>query len=204
MSTRIRSGRSWGVPGSRYERRTRARARRIEKRLEQVQQERAMRARRSRRGREPRLGRGHVRARQTLLFGISLLIGALLTASLAGEALRWWSGQTPRLTVISVFGNRRLPAREVAEATGLSKAESLEGLRPDDIEERLARHPWIRAARAVLLPTGTLIVDVEEREARAVVRGTGSETGHFLDAHCVLFAPVEATQLPADPPLQVI
>ena len=204
MSTRIRTGRSWGAPGSRYERRTRARARRIQKRLDQVQQERVARTRRSKRRRDPRRGRAYVRARQTLLFGTSLLLGSALTPLLAEEAVGRWSGQAPTLSAISVLGNRRLPAREVALATGLSKAETLDGLQPDDIEERLARHPWIRAARVVLLPTGTLIVDIEEREARAVVRGTDTETGLFLDAHCVPFAPVEAARLPTDPPLPAL
>ena len=207
MSTRNRSGRSRGTPGSRYERRARARSRRVRKRLERARQERVTRARRQRLGKaaggDPGRQRARTRVLLALLFATPLLIGASLTPTLAAEALGWWSGQTPRLRAISVQGHRRLSALEIAEATGLARAATLDGLRLDGLEERLAKHPWIRSARVALLPTGTLIVDVEEREARAVVRGTADETAHFLDEHCVPFAPVEAP-LPTDPPLPTL
>ncbi len=119
----------------------------------------------------------------------------------AAQAVRWWSGQAPRLRAISVQGHHRLPAREVAEATGLAKAATLDELQLEDLVERLARHPWIRSARVALLPTGTLIVSIEEREARAVLRGAGKEAALLLDEHCVPFASVEA---PPDPRLPTL
>jgi cell division protein FtsQ len=105
------------------------------------------------------------------------------------------------LRAISVQGHHRLPAREVAEATGLAKAATLDELQLEDLVERLARHPWIRSARVALLPTGTLIVSIEEREARAVLRGAGKEAALLLDEHCVPFASVE---VPPDPLLPTL
>jgi cell division protein FtsQ len=93
------------------------------------------------------------------------------------------------LHTISVLGNERLTSAEIAEMTGLPRQADLAEVPLRDLEERIARHPWIRTARVAVLPTGTLIVDVEEREVHAIVRAAHGGPAHLLDAECVPFAP---------------
>jgi len=186
-------GRRRGVPAGRNARQNRLRARRFEQRLENVKRARAKRTHTPLRDRSPQKNQrtGVCRA---LLFVFPLLAGTLL-ASTAVEGVRaWWSGGPADVESIAVLGNAELSAADVAAATGLSQGEPLRGLSEAEIEARVARHPWIRGVRAALLPTGTIVVAVEERVARAVLRTrapTGQEELYLVDTACAPFVRVE-------------
>jgi len=80
----------------------------------------------------------------------------------------------------------------------LAHGEPLRGLSVAEIEARVTRHPWIRNVRVALLPTGTVVVEVEERTAGALLSTTGprgSTTLQLVDAACSPFlslTPAEA------------
>ena len=113
---------------------------------------------------------------------------------MASTALRGGLGNAPRtLDKVAVLGNERLTAHAVAATTGLSKGADVSDVEIALLEQRVAAHPWIRSARVALLPTGTLIVEIDEREPRALlVPGAPGTTddAFFVDAEGRAFVPV--------------
>ncbi len=138
---------------------------------------------------------GPGRATRIVLFTLALLAGTGLASKVTATALQWWNERPVTVDAIAVQGARRLRGSEVAAATGLARGARLDAL-PEDLETRVAAHPWIRSARVALLPTGTLIVDVEEREPRAVLYSGDDGSAHFVDAEGTAFAPVSADEVP--------
>jgi len=121
--------------------------------------------------------------------------GAAALALLAGAALGLGPPSGPgapaaRVTAIAVQGHRHLTAEAVAGATGLERGAPLRGLDAAAVEERLARHPWIRAARVGTAPRGRLLVRVEERRPVAVWEPPAQAgPARLVDAEGVAFAP---------------
>ncbi len=107
-------GRSRGR--NRYERRSQARARRIQRRLDQVQQTRTTSGLPKRlRGPVPRRSRS--RAMRVAFFLGSLALGMLLASTGTGTALLWWHDQPVVLASIAVQGNERLRPGQVVRVT---------------------------------------------------------------------------------------
>jgi cell division septal protein FtsQ len=134
------------------------------------------------------------------MFAVSVLFGTLLASTVTATVLQWWNEKPATLQSIAVQGTERLTSEDVAWATGLARGSRLEELSEPELARTLAAHPWIREARVAVLPTGTLIIDVTEREARAVLR---DDSGiHFVDEEGIAFAVVgprdglQATGLP--------
>ena len=186
-----------GPRRNRYERRSRDRARRVQRRLEKAQRSRGTRgapsnlsARTASRSRVGRLG----------IFAASLLFGTLLASTVTATVLQWWNEKPATLESIAVQGTDRLTSEDVAWATGLARGSRLDELSEPELARAVAAHPWIREARVAVLPTGTLIIDVTEREARAVLRDDSGV--HFVDERGIAFAVVgpddgaQATGLP--------
>ena len=181
----------FGQRGKRYERRRQARARRVQRRLEQVQRSRGTRgAPHSLSAQLQSQSATRSRAKQIALFAASLFFGSLLASTVTATALQWWNEKPPTLESIAVQGSDRLSSEEIARATGLVRGSRLEDISEAELTHALAAHPWIREARVAVLPTGTLIVDVTERQAEAVLR---DDSGlHFVDPEGVAFAVVDA------------
>jgi cell division septal protein FtsQ len=185
---------------SRYERRSRARNRRVERRLAQVQARRASAGVRTE-------GRPLSRFAGGAIFLGSLFVGVGLAHTVTAAAISWWNDGPVILDAIAVQGTDRLTSDEIATATGLSKGSLIDALTPAELEAQVSAHPWVRSARVALLPTGTLIVEVDERQARAVLRSPDASGEHtllrFVDADGIAFARValdeaaEAARLPA-------
>lgn len=191
----------FGPRRSRFDRRSQARARRVQRRLEQVQRNRGTRgAPRSLGGQLQSQPAPRSRAGQLGIFVASVLFGTLLASTVTATVLQWWNEKPATLESIAVQGTERLTSGDVAWATGLARGSRLEDLSAADLERTVAAHPWIREARVVVLPTGTVIVDVVERVPRAVLR---DESGlHFVDEGGIAFAvvsPEEATGAAALP-----
>ena len=183
---------------SRFERRSLARQRRVERRLDQAQSARNGRI---------RTGRGHSarslsgKARLAL-FVASLLLGLGLARVVTARLVSWWTDSPAAVTAVAVEGTVRLTPAEVARSAGLSRGHPIDAFVPAQLAEDLTAHPWIRSARVAVLPTGTVILAVEERRPRAVLQRPG-QPGIFVDAEGVAFAEVreqdhaEALRLPA-------
>lgn len=78
---------------------------------------------------------------------------------------------SPRFAVseVRVVGHQRIPAAEVVALTAVSLGDRLLEVDTGAIARRVAEHPWIATARARRQLPATLIVDVTERRAAAVV-----------------------------------
>ena len=179
----------FGPRRSRYERLSQARARRVQRRLEQVQRSRGTRgAPRSLHGQLRAQSASRSRARQVALFAVSLLFGTLLASTVTATVLQWWNEKPVTLESIAVQGTERLSSEDVARASGAARGSRLEELSEPELARAVAAHPWIREARVAVLPTGTLIIDITEREARAVLRDDSGV--HFVDEEGIAFAVV--------------
>ncbi|MEN8182652.1 MAG: FtsQ-type POTRA domain-containing protein [Myxococcota bacterium] len=127
-----------------------------------------MRAEAGGRGRsEARPGRS--RADSVLLFVTALAAGAFLGARDPGELVRASLLSGFELESVAARGGSVLSASDVARSTGLRAGTPLAEVDPARVEGRLLQHAWIRDARVAPLPPGRVLVEVVEREARAVV-----------------------------------
>ncbi len=177
----------FGPRRNRYERRSQARVRRVQRRLEQVRRNRGTRgAPRSLGGQLGAQAASRSRAAQVGIFAVSLLFGTLLASTVTATVLQWWNERPATLESIAVQGTERLTSEDVAWATGLAHGSRLDELSEPELARTVAAHPWIREARVAVLPTGTLIIEVTEREARAVLRDDSGV--HFVDEEGVAFA----------------
>ena len=120
---------------------------------------------------------------------MSLLFGTLLASTVTAAFLRWWNEKPATLQSIAVQGTERLTSEDVAWATGLARGSRLDEISEPELMRTVTTHPWIREARVAALPTGTLIIDVTEREARAVLRDDSGV--HFVDEEGIAFAVVQ-------------
>jgi cell division protein FtsQ len=121
------------------------------------------------------------------VLGLSLLAGALLADRVV---------PVPRLRAIWVQGAGRLDDAALVAAAGVAPGDALRGVDSEQVASRLAAHEWVRSARAVRLPTGTLVLAIEEREPRAVLAGSPPRA---VDAEGNPFAPVAPDALPELP-----
>jgi len=137
-------------------------------------------------------------AGRTLLaasFLLSVLAGALLSPAILEGLDHVFRAEPAPLRSIAVQGNQHLSTREVAVATGIDPAASDGEISIEAVEARLESHPWILSARALQLPTGRLLVRIQERTPVALLCSPhpcdGDETGWLLvDAYGTPFANV--------------
>jgi cell division protein FtsQ len=114
-----------------------------------------------------------------------LRAGALVLVGSAVLGLWLSAGWGARRSVasFSVHGARHLAAADVAAASGLARGAALASVDAGALAAALARHPWIAEARALVLPTGGVVVSIREREPAAVLAGMA------VDGEGVPFAP---------------
>jgi cell division septal protein FtsQ len=120
---------------------------------------------------------------------LSLAAGAVCGLLLASDPD--WLGGDAQLDAISIRGASHLAVSEVAVATGVPRSVALSSIEPHSVEKRLEDHAWIAEARALRLPTGTLVVGVKETVPVAVlVAGSPAQT-FLVDASGAPFATAE-------------
>jgi hypothetical protein len=128
----------------------------------------------------------------------AFVLGSLLAAPL----LRAGAAAHPELFAVrrlAVAGTARLAPAEVARAAGLADGPAAAPLRLEELTARLARHPWIAAARAARVAPDTVVVRIVERvPAAAWVPGdaAGDGPGVLVDATGTPFATAERADLP--------
>jgi cell division protein FtsQ len=123
----------------------------------------------------------------TAVLSLSLLAGAAASERVVPVA---------RLQRICVQGSARLTDAELATAAGVARGDDLRAIDAREVARRLASHAWVRGARAARLPTGSLLLAIEEREPRAVLAGAPARA---LDAEGRPFAPVAPDAFPELP-----
>jgi cell division septal protein FtsQ len=104
-----------------------------------------------------------------LAFATSVAVGALFGWPALDAAGLLGDGTPEHIERIWVQGNRLLSSRDVAAATGVEPGQRGADVQVEAVSARLRAHPWIRDARVMRLPTGKLLVAVEEREPVALL-----------------------------------
>ncbi|MGH0028502.1 MAG: cell division protein FtsQ/DivIB [Myxococcota bacterium] len=151
------------------------------------------------RGRQASGGvRGAARALPVLRLGRAAPIVALLAGALGlwlGDGLIFGgSDASEPVRAIAVRGAERVALPDVAAATGIAGGAPLASVDAGAVARNLEAHDWIGRARALRLPGGTVVVDVDEREPVATVVLDAQR--YAVDAEGEPFAPVDDDALP--------
>ncbi len=143
-------------------------------------------------------GSGPAVARRGRLREGRIAIGVLAISAVTGALLADRVVPVPLVRALHVVGETRLSDAELARAAGVSRGDALWTVDAAIVAERLASHPWVRDAHAARLPTGDLVLAIEEREPRAVLAGSPP---HVVDVEGTPFAPVAEAAFPELPRL---
>jgi len=108
-----------------------------------------------------------------ILFALAVILG-VVTAPFVSEILLF---RQARLERVTVQGASALTPLDIAQEAIVEAGRSLDKIDPRQIRESIAAEPWIESARALRLPTGTLVISVVERQA--VARWRISESSHI-------------------------
>lgn len=107
------------------------------------------------------------------LLVVGKVMAALAALAAALGAGKWAVGHvvaSPRFALreVRVGATTHVSRDDVVERSGVTMGEQLLALDTDRVAARLARHPWIAAARVRRELPATLVIDVTERRAAAV------------------------------------
>lgn len=162
MIKRLISGKS--IRRRSLERETAARARRARDHLEKKRDRERARLARDRARHETSVSRRRtLRVLSPVLFVAAFAIGSQIAPLLVEKI---WL-QTKVIDRVAVQGAVALTPAAIAASAGALEGLPLSQIDPQQIAEQLAADPWIESARALRLPSGTLVVRVVEREAIA-------------------------------------
>ena len=162
MIKRLISGKS--IRRRSLERETAARARRARDHLEKKRDRERTRLARDRARHETSVSRRRtLRVLSPVLFVAAFAIGSQIAPLLVEKI---WL-QTKVIDRVAVQGAVALTPAAIAASAGALEGLPLSQIDPQQIAEQLAADPWIESARALRLPSGTLVVRVVEREAIA-------------------------------------
>ncbi|MBJ22006.1 MAG: FtsQ-type POTRA domain-containing protein [bacterium] len=96
-------------------------------------------------------------------FGLAAAVGVQVATPLFERLLL---RGTP-LEEVAIQGAATLTPQAVAAGAGALAGRSLDTIDPESIGHAIAAEPWIESARALRLPTGTLVISIVERQAIA-------------------------------------
>jgi cell division protein FtsQ len=116
-------------------------------------------------------------SRKPLLLALVLLV---VLGGLGGVGWRWLSGVT--VSEVAVAGAEHAVPDSLVALAGVTVGDTLVHVDPVIAADRVRRHPWVETASVRRLPTGTVLITVDERVpvALALERGRPS---HYLDRH---------------------
>jgi len=138
------------------------------------------------------------RRSRTPASAVILALGAttgLLLGGLGGERLlAQLAPQGLRLRRVSVEGQQHVSAADLVSAAGLRPGEPLAALSIAALRSRLRANPWVRDARVAALPTGHVLLAVDERQPRALAlaadpHGPQGGVWYYVDEDGTPFAP---------------
>jgi hypothetical protein len=119
-----------------------------------------------------------------VLFAVALILG-MTTALPVSEFLLL---RPARLERIAVQGAVALTPLDIARNASIEAGRPLHTIDPIEIREAIAQEPWIESARALRLPTGTLVISIVERQAVARWRVSESSDTELIDQRGIRFA----------------
>jgi len=93
-----------------------------------------------------------------------------------------------RLERVAVQGAVALTPRDIAMEASVEAGRRLDMIDPTRIGEAVAADPWIQSARALRLPSGTLVISVVERQAVARWQDSESSNTELIDQSGQRFA----------------
>jgi len=111
-----------------------------------------------------------------------VVLGVVLLFVMAGFGLlgrQWQQGLTCER--IEVAGLRHAEAGELIHLAQVDTGMVLFEINPDTVADRVQRHPWVREATVVRLPTGTLKLEVIERTPVILALDRGGRPVYYLD-----------------------
>lgn len=116
-------------------------------------------------------------SRKSLLLALLLLV---VLGALGGIGWRWLSGVT--VSEVAVAGAEHAVPDSLVALAGVTVGDTLVHLDPVIAADRVRRHPWVETANVRRLPTGTVLITVDERAPVALVLERGRPS-HYLDRH---------------------
>jgi cell division septal protein FtsQ len=119
-----------------------------------------------------------------ILFVAAVALG-VVSARPVTETLFYSS--TP-LERIAVQGAHSLSPRAIAAGAGVLAGIPLDTVDPQQVRRALVTEPWIKSARALRLPTGTLVVQIVERQAVARWRIAETLLTELVDERGIRFS----------------
>jgi len=122
-------------------------------------------------------------------FAAALVAGALLAKPLGVMAAQWGSPEPVVIEGVAVQGMVRLSAAEVARTIDFANGQAVDRVDTEELAEALEAHAWVAAARLALLPGGSLVVRIEERQPVATLRSSPEGEDFLVDASGSVFAP---------------
>jgi len=110
----------------------------------------------------------------------SLLACLIVIIMIGGRTAIGWVNEWTKIQSITVLGLDRLSREEITTTLKLSPDSSLWSIDTDYLSDQLVKHPWIRSVTFDRVIPHSLVVQVEERQPAAVLRG--SKESLLLDA----------------------
>jgi len=166
-------------------------------RLERSAAERRARAR----AHLERVRRGGGRRARPAAGRLAWVLGSVPLGLVVGTPMLAAAVHRGELAAIHVRGSSGLAPEAVARASGVERGARLAGVDPERVVAQLSEEPWILRARAVRVPGGPLVIEIEERLPVAVVEAGGQAA--FVDAAATPFAPVDREPEPGLPRLEL-
>ncbi|MBK7154984.1 MAG: FtsQ-type POTRA domain-containing protein [Sandaracinaceae bacterium] len=111
--------------------------------------------------------RGPLRILAKLVVLVACVIGTIAVGRLIERHVR--TSPAFAIRTITFAGHEQLEETELLEASGLSVGQNVFELGPEDVRERLSRHPWIATVEVQRRLPGTFTIDVRERRAVAIL-----------------------------------
>jgi len=119
-----------------------------------------------------------------ILFALAFMIGVVAAPSLSEIFLF----RQARLERIAVQGTVALTPLLIAREAKVEAGRRLDTVDPTKIRDAITAEPWIKSARALRLPTGTLVISVVERQAVARWRISDTSNTELIDQRGQPFA----------------
>jgi cell division septal protein FtsQ len=119
-----------------------------------------------------------------ILFGLALIAGI----AVASPVVEVFVLRQTALERVAVQGASSLSPLVVAASAGVVAGRSLDEIDPGVVRETVASNPWIESARALRLPTGTLVVSIVEKRAVARWQLDDSRDVELIDQRGERFA----------------
>jgi cell division septal protein FtsQ len=121
--------------------------------------------------------------------GVLVFVEVLL---LGGHAVRW-AMTSPRFVLgeVKIVGHRTLAPAALVESAGLAPGSNLFGVDLERVRLRIESNPWVRRTSIRKTPPSTLRIEIEEREAVALINRRGRVA---VDPEGVILGPLSGTR----------